>query len=339
MMSQEHVSEYMSTAVETAGRSEPLRSALERMAAKRCSCTVVVDAGRPVGIVTERDLGRLVLRPDWASLIEGPVSASMSTGVLSIERSATVAQAARLLRERGIRRLPVVDERGAVCGIVTQSDLLRAFVAEAEERSEALEVLVAKRTRELEEANQRLEALSLTDGLLGIGNRRSMEIHLTNLHQIAGRYGKSYAVMMADVDCFKLFNDHYGHLAADEVLRQVAQTAQALLRAPDRAFRYGGEEFALALPETNADGAMHAAERVRAGVEALGIEHVRAGAGVVTVSIGVAIAREEGVRFPASWNELVERADAALYLAKQGGRNRVAIWSAESACSRSGASC
>ncbi|MCA9512704.1 MAG: GGDEF domain-containing protein [Myxococcota bacterium] len=325
-MSEALVSDYMSSDVETARADEPLRAALERMAARRCSCTVVCEDARPIGIVTERDLGRLVLQEDRASRLDAPVAASMTRGIVAVERTATVAHAARVLRERAIRRLPVVDASGAVCGILTQSDLLRAFAAEAEERSEALEVLVAERTRELEEANQRLEALSLTDGLLGIGNRRSMELHLTNLHQIAGRYGKSYAMLMVDVDSFKLFNDRYGHLAADGVLRSVAQTAESLLRAPDRAFRYGGEELALALPETCSEGAMRAAERVRGGIEALGIEHEASHAGVVTVSIGVAVAREEGVRFPEAWSDLIARADTALYVAKESGRNRAVLW-------------
>ena len=327
-MNERLVRDYMSRHVETARSYEPLRSALERMAARRCSCTVICKDARPVGIVTERDLASIVLHEASASHLAAPVSESMTRGIVAVEETATVAKAARVLRDRSIRRVPVVDEKGAICGILTQSDLLRAYVTQANERSEQLEVLVAKRTRELQDANERLEALSLTDGLLGIGNRRAMEVHLTNLHQIAARYAKCYAVAMLDVDAFKLYNDNYGHLAADGVLKQLASTTTALLRAPDRAFRYGGEEVVVVLPETGLDGALQAAERIRGGIEALGIEHVGGPAGVVTVSIGVSVARDDEKGLPDSWCEVVDRADNALYEAKQGGRNRVVCFGA-----------
>ena len=188
---------------------------------------------------------------------------------------------------------------------------------------ESLEQQVAERTRELSEANRRLQQLSECDGLTGIANRRKFDTVWTAEWKRAARQGLPLAIAMIDVDHFKAYNDHYGHQAGDDCLRQVAQALAATVqRANDRVARYGGEEFVVVLPGVTAPEAIHVAQKLCAAVAACQIPHAHnSAAPVVTVSIGVAW----GIPEPdASLNALIVAADTQLYQAKHAGRNRVA---------------
>jgi diguanylate cyclase (GGDEF)-like protein len=125
---------------------------------------------------------------------------------------------------------------------------------------------------------------------------------------------------MCDVDHFKLFNDTYGHLAGDEVLRSVARALANGCRGGDQVYRYGGEEFLLVLPAQSLEGGHRSAERLRAAVEALNIPHSASPSKRITVSMGVAMLAAGEGKSAAAW---VKQADAALYRAKGLGRNRV----------------
>lgn len=190
-----------------------------------------------------------------------------------------------------------------------------------QERNSQLEALVEERTRALEEVNGKLELLSNTDGLTGIANRRSFDRALEQEWNRAKRSGSSLSVVMLDVDNFKHFNDHYGHLAGDDCLRLLAQ---ALLKAGRRAgelvARYGGEEFVVLLPDTDAREALEAAQRMQQEVWSLELPHAEIAPGIVTFSLGVASLVPSKQHLP---EELVRLADAALYCAKKAGRNRV----------------
>jgi len=179
-------------------------------------------------------------------------------------------------------------------------------------------------TRKLDEANQELTRLSSLDGLTSIANRRQFDETLLREWRRASRQGKPLALLLADVDRFKQFNDGYGHQVGDECLKAVARTFTGVLRRPaDLVARYGGEEFAVILPDTDITGALQVAEGMRSAVENLRITHrYSQDGGVVTVSIGVASVipgRTEGR--PA---DLLKAADDALYQAKESGRNRIA---------------
>ena len=187
---------------------------------------------------------------------------------------------------------------------------------------EELERQVAERTRELTDANQELQRLSLSDALTCIGNRRYLDEYLEREWRRTLREQTSLSVVMLDVDYFKLFNDTYGHIAGDDCLRRVAGILTATIqRTTDFATRYGGEEFVLVLPATDEPGALTVAEKIRCRVEALAIPHEKSPlAGVVTVSIGVAATvptRDSDVGL------LLAAADRALYQAKSAGRNAV----------------
>ena len=188
----------------------------------------------------------------------------------------------------------------------------------------ALEEKVQQRTNELEAANRKLLDLSSTDGLTGLANRRRFDAVWETEWQRALRQGLSLAVAMIDVDQFKTYNDHYGHQAGDECLKQVAQVLGTMAqRSGELAARYGGEEFVVILPSLDRDEALTEAERIRAAVQALHIEHAfGTGAGVLTISIGVATCIPSQGESSAG---LLRAADAALYEAKHQGRNRVQL--------------
>ena len=159
------------------------------------------------------------------------------------------------------------------------------------------------------------------DGLTGVRNRRSFDEQLASEWGRAMRDATALSVVMIDVDFFKRYNDHYGHLAGDACLRSVASALrQATKRPGDLVARYGGEEFACLLPGTPLEGALVVAQQMGAGVEALGLAHAASSVGPsVTVSLGVCSIHG---REPGSAHALLLAADAQLYRAKASGRNR-----------------
>lgn len=179
-------------------------------------------------------------------------------------------------------------------------------------------------TRKLDDANQELIRLSSLDGLTGIANRRQFDETLLREWRRLGRQGRPLSMLLCDVDCFKQFNDSYGHQVGDECLKAVARTLKDTLRRPaDQVARYGGEEFAAILPDTEITGALQVAEAMRSAVEGLSITHSYSkGGNVVTISIGVASTTP--LRSGSDSSVLLKRADDALYRAKQAGRNRIA---------------
>lgn len=175
---------------------------------------------------------------------------------------------------------------------------------------------------ELEEKNRQLLLLSSLDGLTGIFNRRQFDEVLHLEWQRMSRDKAALALIILDVDHFKLFNDHYGHLAGDRCLRRVAATLAALLKRPaDVVARYGGEEFAAILPNSTMHGACAVAEKMRQAVMRLAIEHkISPVHEMVTVSLGVSATIPTPGCQP---TDLIEAADQALYRAKLDGRNRI----------------
>jgi two-component system cell cycle response regulator len=168
--------------------------------------------------------------------------------------------------------------------------------------------------------NARLERLAHTDPLTQLLNRRALTDRLQQEMERAMRYDATLALLMVDLDHFKAVNDTHGHLVGDDVLRDVARLLRETIRTTDVAARYGGEEFLVLLPETDDGGAEAFAERIRVAVEAHPFEGSGGAALRLTASLGVAV-------FPAprvvTAEDLLVRADAALYRAKADGRNRV----------------
>jgi diguanylate cyclase (GGDEF)-like protein len=172
---------------------------------------------------------------------------------------------------------------------------------------------------------QEMEKLATIDGLTQVPNHRHFQALLNQQIEVAARYGQKIGLMLFDIDHFKQFNDTYGHAVGDLVLKEVARHALGAIRASDVLARYGGEEFVVLMPQTDSDGAMLSAERVRAAVEAMVIVHegktLR-----VTISIGVCLFPEMAT----VKQEFIDGADKAMYFSKKTGRNRVSLYGPES---------
>ncbi|QEI09185.1 GGDEF domain-containing protein [Pigmentiphaga aceris] len=186
-----------------------------------------------------------------------------------------------------------------------------------------LTLLFQRELRRRQQVERKLELLAQTDGLTGLVNRRAFDLALQTEFDDARRTGALMSLLFVDADRFKYFNDRYGHQAGDEVLRRIGDVLREHARRPrDVAARYGGEEFVLLLPATGAAQAVEIAERLRTAVMALSLPHDGLPGGVCTVSVGVASGVSAGSEDRAA---MLMRADAALYRAKQAGRNRTEL--------------
>lgn len=304
----------MTKDVRCADPSDALVDVLDKMHKNRISCVPVCEGDVPVGMITERDIVAVAARALAGTEDRRLAGEVMSFPVTSVRASDTLEEAAARAQDAQVRHLPVVDDDGRLIGVVTQSDLLSRRL---------MQELIEERTVHLTTANKRLDKLARLDGLLGIGNRRWMEESLSRAHEQLQRHGRPYSVALCDVDHFKQYNDHYGHLAGDNALKRIARRLVDVLRGADRVFRFGGEELLVLLPGTIRVDAARAAERICEGVRELQMTHKESPAGIVTVSCGVACASPDEPQW--RWQGVIQLADEALYFAKRHGRDQVAV--------------
>ncbi len=229
----------------------------------------------------------------------------------------------RLKSDPQLREIPVIfvtaydspleEAHGLEAGAV---DFISKPVNPAVVRARVNTHLTLKRQADL------LRNMAFVDGLTGVANRRRLDDTLDHEWRRCRRNRTPLALLMIDIDCFKQYNDSYGHQAGDNCLRAVAHAVrETLARSHDQVARYGGEEFACLLPDTDLEGALETAERVRRAVCDLRVPHKDSPvASVVTVSLGVAVTVPTAAPGPEA---LLAAADARLYAAKQQGRNRV----------------
>ncbi|MBF0185439.1 MAG: GGDEF domain-containing protein [Magnetococcales bacterium] len=204
----------------------------------------------------------------------------------------------------------------------------QAQLADQQINEQLLQALVqefVRVERQLAEAHRQVVALSRTDGLTGIANRRWFDESLHSEWSRAVRGSGTLGMLLMDIDCFKLYNDNYGHPAGDACLRQVAQAVQKVLhRPPDLVARYGGEELVCLLPGTNLAGIKRVGEQILQAIRALAIPHhfSKVPDGIVTVSIGGSACQPTAELEAAS---LLQQADQMLYHAKENGRNQLTV--------------
>jgi len=218
------------------------------------------------------------------------------------------------------QKLTVARNREQVKAIV---EMLVQSTREMRETNKALEDRLTLSKTEISNLQQSLEAIrteSLTDPLTGLGNRKYFDRSIEAAVQAALASDEPLSLLMFDIDHFKSFNDSYGHLTGDQVLRLVGMSLKQTIKGQDITARYGGEEFAVLLPNTAIRQALTVADHIRRAVMAKELKKKSTGEilGRVTISVGVSMLRPDD-----DTDSLIERADACLYIAKRNGRNRV----------------
>jgi diguanylate cyclase (GGDEF)-like protein len=300
--------EIMSPASVHYSPDDSLLTVAASLAEKHHSCGLICEFDKPMGIITERDIVRLFAsQAGGKSLNNLPVKDVMTHQPICIKGNSELSDALELAQSRNLRHLPIVDSTEKLIGIVTLTDMVKAYLATME------------KNRDLVDENHKLHVLSIEDPLTGLPNRRAMEIDIRHAAAVAQRRSEPYSIALIDLDYFKKYNDHYGHQAGDDALIHVAHTLKESKRDSDKLFRYGGEEFLLLMPFTKLDGAVIAAQRLIKGVSSSRYAHSESAFGFLTISVGVASNNNE------YWEAVVEQADSALYDAKEKGRNTVCL--------------
>lgn len=293
---------------------------------------ILAQIGLPI-LVIGRDLRCLSANPAMAALCGRPLRSLQGSSLAEIFPTA-IADARRafelfnngtssleqMFEWRGKRyqlaATPMRAPNGISAIIITATDVTR--------RLQAFNRLRRSRRRLLDDARH--------DHLTGLLNRRGLDARLRKHMGIARRSGQPLSVLIADVDWFKAYNDHFGHLAGDQCLRRIARILrQCVHRAGGAIARYGGEEFVAILPGMDSDSALPVASELRCAVLAAGLEHPASSSGHITVSIGVAAFERGTTPCGAEARQgLLQAADDALYLAKVHGRNQVRVFAATS---------
>lgn len=276
---------------------DSLGDVVRSMADKRHSCGLVCEMDAPVGIVTERDIVRLIAASgnaaDWYRqkirdvMVRKPICVTLDT---------ELETALDLARSRNIRHLPVVDGTQRLVGVVTFSDLLKAYTS----------LLAQSQPSTVDQA--KLSLLAIEDPLTGLPNRRAMEIDMRHATAIAQRRSETYTIALLEVDFFKEYGDHYGDEEADQTLKEVAAQLNSHKRDSDKLFRASGQQFLLLMPFTPLEGAMIGARRLGKMIYDCGIAHVASPLAVVSVSIGVS-----ACLLNEPWEAVMERADDAMH--------------------------
>jgi two-component system, cell cycle response regulator len=300
-----------------------------------------VEAGARILVVEdqERDVQRVVaaLAKMHAVDVEPDLQAALlqlgdqAYDLLIVSLTLTGADGLRLCGQvrslERLRHLPivVVVEPGDEARLLRALDMgVNDYLVRPIDRHELLarvrtQIRRKRRTDHLRDSLDERVELAVKDALTGLFNRRYLESHVGTLVERARRSAAPLSVLMADIDAFKSVNDTLGHAAGDSVLREFAQRLRRSIRSVDLACRLGGEEFIVVMPDTSLERARQAGERVRAGIAAEPFRGGPLGGVEVTASVGVATLepRDQGL------DDLVKRADQALYVAKRQGRNRV----------------
>ena len=287
------------------------RELLESMVRGSFDNVIVLEEKKPIGILTTKDVMELIKNRNDLSL---PVIEYMSSPVDTIDRKASIKEALNFLQEKHYKRVVVVDEMGELTGVITQKELIsltfsRWAMLMKEYQDELCEI-----NHILEIKTKEYEAMASTDALTGLYNRHKFyELYNSTYTTMVQRENEA-SVVMLDIDYFKQVNDTFGHNVGDKVLIQVAHMLIRTLREVDIVCRWGGEEFILLLPTASLENAAKLAEKLRKNMHTLNIDTV----GSISASFGVSQVRKGD-----DVESVVGRADKALYLAKESGRDCV----------------
>jgi diguanylate cyclase (GGDEF)-like protein len=289
--------------------SASMAEALEFMKDSLSDCVIIQEGGIAVGILTSKDVLQCIGDEKHHSL---KVSDVMSFPVETLTQRASISEGLEYLRSRPYKRVVVVDDEGMVMGIVTQQDLISRTYLKWSQLMQDHFKQFEEITQILQQKNKHLTQLATKDPLTNIHNRHMFGELFSKELAIFKRESTKLSLMMLDLDHFKKVNDTYGHNIGDAVLKQFADLVSSSVREADLFARWGGEEFVLLLRNAGCEEAYGVGEKIRTLLENEEFGEV----GVVTCSIGITeVMREDTLQ------SAIERADSAMYAAKESGRN------------------
>lgn len=272
---------------------------------------VIVEDMVPIGILTTKDVMRLI--KEEANL-ELPISNYMTSPVATICRNSSVKEALNFITTQHFRRVIVVDQDNKLNGIIAQKELISLTYSKWALLMKDYQEELTELNRMLEHKSKEYETRASTDSLTGLYNRHKFsELYVTSYKSMLQR-DNNMSMILLDIDFFKSVNDTYGHNTGDQVLIQLSHALLRNLRNIDIICRWGGEEFIILLPTADLNNAQTLAEKLRGAIEDIILDDV----GKITSSFGVSEVREGE-----DMEDAISRADKALYLAKNSGRNCV----------------
>lgn len=299
----------------TVYKDEAAINTIKLMKYKHVDAVIIMDGdNKPAGIFTTKDFLNIL---DKDLELNVPVHKYMSSPLLTVGNNIKIYEALEFIKEKHFKRIVVADENGEISGVITQTELLRIV------NNKWMEI-IKERGQELSKANETLlkkaeslEKKASTDYLTKLNNRRKFNTLIEyELSQMKRYKDRDLCVIVFDIDGFKYINDTYGHDTGDKILQEISKVLKVSVRNSDITCRWGGEEFAIALSETNIEDALLVAEKLRATVENhLFVDELR-----ITCSFGVSQYHSDD-----TYPTLFKRADEALYKAKNTGKNKVVL--------------
>jgi diguanylate cyclase (GGDEF)-like protein len=293
------------------GKNEKTSKILSEMVRESFDNVIVVDDATPLGILTTKDIMRLIVEKRDLDL---PVCEYMSSPVETVNKNISIKGALEFLKSKKYKRIVATDDAGKISGIVSQKELISLTYSRWAMLMKEHEAELNEINTLLQNQNKEFETMASMDSLTGLFNRYKFSELFVSTYKTMMQRDSKMSLILLDIDFFKKVNDTYGHNHGDKVLLRVAQTLQQTIRNIDIVCRWGGEEFVVLLPTASIDNAIAIAEKIRTNIENLEIEPV----GKITISCGVA-----KVQSFDNMKSAIEKADKALYLAKESGRNRV----------------
>jgi len=295
--------------------NEAAINAIKLMKQKHVDSVIIIDNENiPKGIFTTKDFLNII---DNDVDLSKPIKKYMSSPLLSVPDTTKIYEALKFIKEKHFKRIVITNEKGKIAGVITQSELLRIV------NNKWMEILkekgneLSKINKKLMEKAESLEKKASTDFLTELYNRRKFDNLIEYELKQTTRYNhRDFCIVLADIDEFKYINDTYGHNIGDIILQDIARIIKVSLRSSDIACRWGGEEFALALSETNIEQAIIVAEKLRSSIESYQFTNDLR----LTCSFGISQFHPND-----DYLNMFKRADEALYKAKHSGKNKVAI--------------
>lgn len=277
-------------------------------------CVVVDEEESPVGIVTTKDIIRMLGNDEDLSK---PISEYMSTPLQTVRYDVSIKEALDFIQKKHFKRIIVTNYDERIIGQITQEEIVAKVYSKWAENMRDNDTQLREVNKLLEARAIKYEELSIMDNLTGIFNRSKFELELRNEIKRVQRYNTdTFSLVFFDIDHFKSINDNFGHLEGDNVLREIAKLVEINLRGTDTLARWGGEEFVIIMPFTPLDLARIVAEKFRNTITEADFDVVSK----ITCSFGISEFKEDDTA-----QSIILRADKAMYMAKENGRNRVEV--------------